>query len=92
MKNITYFLFITIIAFSCVKEDYFGLSPYGNIKKFLVSNQAGNAVIDNSNFTVTVEIPAGVDLSAVSIQILELSSFATADKSAGDVLDLNDDA
>ena len=92
MKNITYFLFITFIAFSCVNEDYFGLSPYGNIKKILVSNQAGNAVIDNHNFTVTVEIPGGVDLSAVAIQNLELSSFATADKSAGDVLDLNNDA
>ena len=57
-----------------------------------MSNQAGNAVIDNTNFTVTLEIPGGVDLSAVAIQNLELSSFATADKATGDVLDLNDDA
>jgi len=92
MKKIIYFLFITLFTLSCVHEDYFGLSPYGNIKKFLVSNQAGNAVIDNSNFTITVEIPGGVDLSAVTIQNLELSSFAIADKSVGDVLDLNDDA
>ncbi len=92
MKNIIYFLFTTLIAFSCVHEDYFGLSPFGNIKNILVSNQAGNAVIDTTNFTVTLEIPGGVDLSAVAIQNLELSSFATADKATGDVLDLNDDA
>jgi len=82
------FLLITLL-FSCVKEDFFGLSSYGNIKTILVSNQASNEVINANEFSVEIEIPAGVDLSSISIQKLELSSFATADKAVGDVLDLN---
>jgi hypothetical protein len=89
MKRYIPIFLLTIILFSCVKEDFFGLSSYGNIKTILVSNQASNAVINTSEFSVEIEIPAGVDLSSISIQKLELSSFATADKAVGDVLDLN---
>ncbi|WP_297097629.1 PCMD domain-containing protein [uncultured Draconibacterium sp.] len=92
MKKSVYITVILLVLFSCVKEDHFGLSPYGNIKKFLVSNQAGNAVIDNENQTVTIEIPGGVELSSLVIQEMELSSFATADKAVGDVIDLSDEA
>ncbi|MDX8337932.1 PCMD domain-containing protein [Draconibacterium sp. IB214405] len=87
-----YIIAILLVLFSCVKEDHFGLSPYGNIKKFLVSNQAGNATIDTDLKTVTIEIPGGVELSSLVIQELELSSFATADKAVGDVIDLSSDA
>jgi hypothetical protein len=41
-KNIL-ILIISFIAFSCVKEDFFGLSSYGNIKSIVVNNQASNA-------------------------------------------------
>jgi hypothetical protein len=88
-KNIL-LLLLSFIAFSCVKEDYFGLSGYGNIKSIVVSNQASNAVINKNEFTVEVEIPAGIDLATISIQTLTLSSFATSDKQVGDILDLND--
>lgn len=87
-RSIILFLLATI-SFSCVKEDFFGLSSFGNIKSILVSNQASNATINNSELSVEIEIPAGVDLSAISIQKLELSSFAKADKMVGDILDLN---
>ncbi len=83
-----------IVAFalvsSCVKDDFFGLSPYGNVKEIAVSNQASNAKIDNSLMEISVEIPGGVDLAEIIIQKLALSSFATADKQVGDVLNLND--
>lgn len=92
MKKITYLLLLVLLILSCVKEDHFGLTPYGNIKKFLVSNQAGNAVVDKDNLTITVEIPGGVELSSLVIQELKLSSFATADKKVGDVIDLTDEA
>ncbi|WP_340112001.1 PCMD domain-containing protein [Maribellus mangrovi] len=91
MKKITY-IFSLVLLFACVQEDHFGLSPYGNIKKFLVSNQAGNAVIDADNLMVTVEIPGGVELTSLVIQELTLSSFATANLTEGDVIDLSDDA
>jgi len=92
MKKFGYILILFMVAVSCVKEDHFGLSPYGNIKNFLVSNQAGNAVIDTDSLTVSIEIPGGVELSSLVIQSLELSTFATADKNIGDILDLTEDA
>lgn len=91
MKKIACILAI-VLLFACVQEDHFGLSPFGNIKKFLVSNQAGNAVIDTDNLLVTVEIPGGVELTKLVIQEISLSSFATANVAAGDVIDLSDDA
>ena len=90
MKKNILILLLSFIAFSCVKEDFFGLSGYGNIKSIVVSNQASNAVINKNEFTVEVEIPAGIDLATISIQTLTLSSFATSDKQVGDILDLND--
>ncbi len=90
MKRYILLFLATTILFSCVKEDFFGLSSYGNIKSILVSNQASNAVINNSDFSVEVEIPGGIDLSSITIQTLTLSSFATSDKQVGDILDLND--
>lgn len=89
MKKILY-LTICFFTFSCVQEDYFGLSSYGNIKNLVVSNQAKNAVVNTQDKTVEVEIPGGVDLSTVTIQTLQISSFASSDKQVGDVLDLND--
>ena len=55
-------IIIGIATASCVKEDYFGLLESGNIKTLLVSNQAGNAVIDIDAKTVEIEIPGGIDL------------------------------
>ncbi|MCF1191330.1 PCMD domain-containing protein [Mangrovimonas sp. AS39] len=93
MKKITYILLlvfgITLIT-SCVEEDYFGASSSGNIKEILVSNQAGNAVILTDSLLVKVEIPGGVDLTQITLETLEISSFAYANKSVGDVLNLQD--
>ncbi|WP_439182723.1 PCMD domain-containing protein [Carboxylicivirga taeanensis] len=83
------FLLAMLLIQSCIKEDFFGLSPYGNIKDIVLSNQAGNAKIVNDSNQVIVEIPGGVDLSHIQIQSIKLSSFAKSDKNVGDVLDLN---
>ncbi len=90
MKKIILILFISFFTFSCIKEDFFGFSNFGNIKTILVSNQASNANINPSELTVEVEIPAGVDLSSISIETLTLSSFATSNKQVGDRLDLSE--
>lgn len=90
MKNRYLILFLFMLT-SCVKEDFFGYSPYGNIKVFEVSNQASQAVINVAGQTVTVEIPGGVDLTAITLQKLQLSSFATADAAEGDLLNLEED-
>lgn len=88
-KTILYLLGILTLVSSCIGEDYFGFSSVGNIKDIAVSNQASNAVINNDSLKVRVEIPAGVDLSAITLQKLEVSSFAAADKSVGGILDLS---
>jgi Putative carbohydrate metabolism domain len=91
MKNRGIYILLLIIALqSCVKEDYFGYSPYGNIKSIEVSNQASQAVIDPDSLLVSIELPPGVDATALEIQTLELSSFATSDKALGDLLNLSD--
>ena len=84
-------LLTSLILTSCIKEDHFGESEYANIKKFVVSNQSGNALIDKANAKVTVEIPGGVDLSEITIQTFEVSSFAVSAIEVGDTIDLNED-
>ncbi len=90
MKKYISICFVLLVAFACIEEDFFGLSGAGNIISLTVSNQASNAVINKSDKSVELEIPAGVDLSGITIQELQLSSFATSDKSIGDILDLSD--
>lgn len=88
-KVVLYLLVILVSTMSCIGEDYFGRSKFGNIKEISVSNQASSARILNDSVKVLVEIPAGVDLSTITLEKLEVSSFATADKTVGDVLNLN---
>ncbi|MCV9386277.1 PCMD domain-containing protein [Reichenbachiella ulvae] len=88
-KKLAISIQIILMLSSCVTEDYFGKSPYGNIKSISVSNQASNSIISTEDLTVSVEIPAGVDLTHIAIQSLEISTYATADKAVGDILDLN---
>ncbi len=91
MKNIIFLSILTIALASCISDDYFGLSQYGNIKSFEISNQASQAVINNETYEVSVEIPAGVDVTNLTLKTLTLSSFATADKNIGDELDFTAD-
>ena len=86
-----FLLSIVILESACVEEDVFGLSPYGRIKVIEVTNQASAAVISNDSLTVTIEFPAGVELSEIVIRTLTLSSFAEATQGVGDTLDFNDD-
>ncbi|MBS2210761.1 PCMD domain-containing protein [Carboxylicivirga mesophila] len=87
-----YLILFTLTLTCCVREDYFGLSPYGNIKHIVVSNQSGNAKISTDSLLVTIEIPGGVELSNITIQSFEISSFASSDKTVGDILNLYEEA
>lgn len=90
MKYIYSLLLIITCLFGCVEEDFFGLSSFGEIKSIEVSNQASQAVIDNTGKMVTVEIPGGVDLTNIVIRSLTLSSFAESDIKVGDLINLTD--
>ena len=85
-------IIVAIIGlYGCIQEDFFGLSSFGNVLSIEVSNQASQAVIDNDNFVITLEMPPGVDLSTITVQTLELSSFATSELEVGDMVDLSTD-
>lgn len=91
MKNTSlYIVVLFLILSACVKEDYFGLSPYGNIKNIEISNQASQAEIDVDNLQVNVQFPPGIGLESLTINTLDLSSFAGADYQVGDVIDLSE--
>lgn len=82
-------MLVSLILFtSCLKEDYFGESSIAQIKKITLSNQSGAAVINAEEATVTVEIPGGIDLTQITVQVLETSSFATSSIAVGDVISL----
>ena len=85
-------LVFALACTGCITEEFFGLSDQGNIRNIEVSNQAGQAVINLDSFTVKLEIPTGVDASELSIKLLKLSSFATSNKTVGNVLDLTKNA
>ncbi len=88
------FLLIVMLAgvlASCIEQDFFGLSPHANIKTIEVTNQAGAAAIDAAEGTVTIEMPAGVDLSQTGVRTLTFSTFATASVNAGDVIDFREE-
>lgn len=90
MKYIFFLMLIITCLPGCIEEDFFGLSSFGEIKSMEVSNQASQAVIDTEGKVVIIEIPGGVDLTEITIKALTLSSFATSDKKAGDIIDLTD--
>jgi len=90
MKKIITITFLSVITLSCIEEDFFGLSSFGEIKSIEVSNQASQAFINASAKLVTVEIPGGVNLSELKLQKLQLSSFASSDVLVGDSIDLSD--
>lgn len=89
---VIYISALFIFLSSCVQEDHFGWSTYGNIKTIEISNQASQAVINQTNFEISIEFPGGVDLTELTIKTLTLSSFAESDKNVGDLLDLSQTA
>ncbi|MFV0366772.1 MAG: PCMD domain-containing protein [Mangrovibacterium sp.] len=89
MKKILYIILSSLVISSCVKEDYFGLSSTANVLNLQVANQADQAEIDNETHHISLTMTPGGDISESIVQILELSSFTTADKQVGDTLNLN---
>ena len=75
MKKILLFLSYIILFTQCVDEGFFGFSSFGEIKAIEVSNQASQAVINSQEKEVSVEIPAGVDLTNITIRSFFLCYF-----------------
>ena len=90
MKKYVPIIASLLLISACISEDFFGLSTWGEIKSIEVLNQASQAVIDSEEKIVTIEFPAGVDLTNITIQQMTLSSFATSDINVGDTINLSD--
>lgn len=88
--NISILLMLVIIISSCIKEDHFGYSSFGEIKSIQISNQSGNASINSNDKTVAVNIPAGVSLQNLRVNELSLSSFAITTIEEGSEIDLRE--
>ncbi len=89
--TIIIFLAITVILSSCVADDFFGLSSFGEIKEIEVANQAGQARIDSKNKAIQLDIPGGVPLDQLEVQVLTISTFAKSEVEVGDIVDLRED-
>ncbi len=61
-------------------------STAADILSFSIDGQTGDAVIDAVNHTVTVEMPYGTDVTALT-PVFEVSAGAQADPASGTVLD-----
>ena len=92
MRKWHFGILAVLLISACADEEFFGLSPFGEIKTIEVTNQASQATINSGDKTVFIEFPSGVDLTSNTIQTLTLSSFATSDRQVGDVIDLTDSA
>jgi len=93
MRNpILFSLVFILVLNACVKEDYFGLSPYGNIKNIEISNQASQAEIYTDSLQVNIQFPPGISLESLTVNSIDLSSYAVADYQTGDEIDLSEAA
>ena len=90
MNRIPVILTLVLLS-ACISEDFFGLSPYADVKSLEVSNQASQSIIDNQNKVVTVEMPPGISLDNITIRSISVSSFANPELKQGDTIDLNAD-
>lgn len=88
--KITILLLTAVLLSSCINEDFFGYSSYGEIKDIQVTNQSGPANINSQNKTVEIEIPGGVSLNELTINKLSLSSFAKANYTEGSRINLRE--
>ncbi len=84
-------LLLSLIFFftQCVKEDYFDYSNRAEILSIQLDGQSGNSAIFSESDSVHVEVANGIDLSSITINTLELSSFATSDIGEGEIIDFS---
>ncbi|WP_338733663.1 PCMD domain-containing protein [Mangrovimonas cancribranchiae] len=88
-KVITLTVFLITLCVSCVDEDYFGASNYANILSIEISSQSGTPIINTEEKTVEINVANGVDVAQLILNKLEVSPFATANISEGDVLNFS---
>lgn len=92
MKKFSWILALFgILSFqSCIKEDQFGLNNESKVLSIAVSNQAGNAIINNQTNEIRVVVSAASKIDSIYLQTLQLSTLATANISVGEIIPILD--
>lgn len=75
--NLTLVLFLLGTQQSCLRDDFFGLSPYNDILSFQLPGQSGLSQINTDTRTITIAMPAQADLTAIVPLSIEISNLAT---------------
>ncbi|MGL2993614.1 PCMD domain-containing protein [Flavobacterium sp. TSSA_36] len=78
---------ICVVLSNCVSEDYFGNSDQKKILSFILINQVGNTIIEESTGTISVTVAATANIKQLKPQEIVLSTFATISPSSEELLD-----
>ena len=81
-------LFCVVLS-NCVSEDYFGNSDQKKILSFILINQVGNTIIEESTGTISVTVAATANIKQLKPQEIVLSTFATISPSSEELLDFS---
>lgn len=81
-------LFCVVLS-NCVSEDYFGNSDQKKILSFILINQVGNTIIEESSGTISVTVAATANIKQLKPQEIVLSTFATISPSSEELLDFS---
>jgi hypothetical protein len=84
------FLISMLIAISCTKDDFFGLSSFKEIKAFELPGQAGVTTINSEERTITIPMSEGSDLTSIKPSVLEISNLASVSPSMEEVQDFSE--
>jgi hypothetical protein len=66
-----------LLTVSCIKDDFFGLSDFKEIKAFQLPGQAGVSTINSEERSITIPMSEGADLTSISPSVLEISNLAS---------------
>ncbi|OAZ04439.1 PCMD domain-containing protein [Flavobacterium succinicans] len=86
----TKLLFLTLISVvlsNCVSEDYFGNSDQKKILSFILTNQVGNTIIEESTGTISINVAATANIKQLKPKEIVLSTFAAISPSSEELLD-----
>jgi hypothetical protein len=91
MKKLTRLsLFIIIALSSCIKEDYFGKSPFNKIISFTLPQQLGASQIDHDSLFIRITVSDEADITAMAPASLTISNFAGINPSINQVRDFSE--
>lgn len=88
-KNILFIAFLCFALSNCVTEDYYGHSNQKKIVTFILENQVGNTIINETQQTIEVTVSASATIKQLKPTEITLSTFASITPSETQTLDFS---